>query len=296
MRHKNEGYGMRKQFNEVRLNLGVQINAKMQKHGNTIAIVVVTVITLVAFISISCVSIDESVPKYPPLSNDNLVVIATTMPTLIGNKRRNNLVSEFGKYNIDIHLLHGLNASGFPRREVAANITLTMFQSFETDFAADHIEYGLIVDDDFFPKSNFLDELKQTVDLLPNGWRSLHLAVGGLYGRHAHEHDGHLNPEPRINVSHFQSHESGRFFTNVSAEIYFKEGLWLGGPMAVLVNKHTIAKLIKQYTTKQNDPHLRRHEANDVLLVMCLTENDFICRDPMLGWEEMEGGTQYQGQ
>ena len=84
-------------------------------------------------------------------------------------------------------------------------------------------------------------------------------------------------------------HESGRFYINCDSDKYFKKNFWLGGPLAFVINKNYVDSLLKDFIYKYNEHNLN----NDVILTKILNENDFVCREPLLGFENEQGGTTF---
>ena len=156
-------------------------------------------------------------------------------------------------------------------------------------FKKSGFEYGVICDDDFHPHDNFLTELQKTVDLLPDSWRSLHLCPGYFWGRRFRRCTNAGKFDPEGDVSDLSYHTSGRFFVDCDPKTLYKRFMWLGGPIAVLVNKSTIDSFIEDYDRMYAD----KPEPNDVLFVRMLTDSDFICREPQLGFENEQGGSTY---
>ena len=166
-----------------------------------------------------------------------------------------------------------------------------------TDF-----DYVLICDDDFYPIDNFLEQLNKTVELLPNDWRSLHLCPGFLWGRlfrdispqgHYFRESSQLgHARPEYDMNNFAFHPSGRFFLNCNNKAYFDSRMWLGGPIAILLNKKTcddyLHHFIQEYTNSN------QKISNDAVFTKMLNDNDYICREPLLGYENEEGGTSFK--
>ena len=214
----------------------------------------------------------------------NVIIVSTTLPNnKTSKKRKNNLINKFYKNNIPIFFNKGIQNNP---KIVTSYICLK--RNIEA-FIRSKYEYGIICDDDFYPIDNFFDEIKKTVDLLPNNWRTLYLCPGYLWGRKFRDNSkiGKLNPEYKMDGIPY--HSSGRFYNNCSNEIYQKKKFWLGGPVSFLVNKKNAISLLKDYVKQYyNDP-----KPNDVTLTQILNKNDFICREPILGYENEEGGTTF---
>ena len=96
-----------------------------------------------------------------------------------------------------------------------------------------------------------------------------------------------LNPE--YNMDGIPFHSSGRFYMNCDNKIYFDKKFWLGGPIAFIVNKNNVDSLLHDFTTS----YTNKNTYNDVILTKILNDNDFICREPMLGFENEQGGTTF---
>ena len=96
-----------------------------------------------------------------------------------------------------------------------------------------------------------------------------------------------LNPEHDMN--NIPYHESNRFYDNCNSQIYTHKAFWLGGPISILVNKLNIDSLINDYT----EQYKKGQFPNDVILTQILNNNDFICRQPILGYENENGGTTF---
>ena len=212
------------------------------------------------------------------VNKNNCEVITTTLSNKVSKLRKENIINNFTKYEFNINFIEGIKYDNWGKNEQYES-TLNMLIRFEKS----NYEYGIICQDDFFPIDNFLQELNNTIQLLPKNWECLHLSPGFLWGRKYRDKlkIGDLNPEFNINI--MESHGSGRFFINCKAEEYYKKNMWLGGPIAILINKQSINKIIKTY--KENFDH------DDRTLVRILNNNTFICRQPQLGYEEECGKT-----
>jgi len=208
---------------------------------------------------------------------DNLKIITTTLPNNeISKKRQDNLISKFS--NFDIIFNQGII-------DKSRRFHQTLKNALET-FKNTNSEFAIICDDDFSPIDNFLNELNKTVQLLPSNWRCLHLCPGYLWGRKFRDKSkiGSLNVE--YNMNNIPFHKSGRFYNGCDSNRYFRNKHWLGGPISLLVNKSTIDSLLNDYVSQ----YQKNKFNNDVILTKILTKNDFICREPMLGFEDEQGG------
>jgi hypothetical protein len=220
------------------------------------------------------------------LKNTNTLVITTTLPNnTISEKRRNNLVNNFSKMNIPLLLNNGINDKNIPNH----NIMFTILKNALEIYKKTTFEYAIICDDDFSPIDNFLEELNKTLELLPKDWRCIHLCPGYLWGRKYRDHTkiGLLNPEH--DMSNIPFHESGRFYLNCDSKTYIRKSFWLGGPIAFVINRNNVDSLLNDFINKYN----MYKENNDVILTAILNQNDFVCRNPLLGFENEEGGTTF---
>jgi len=221
--------------------------------------------------------------NYRDKINDlNLVIIATTIPNnLVAEKRRNNLVNFFSNSKVSILLNHGERS-----KDKNKNTFMTLKNSIKK-FNKTTFKYGIVCDDDFFPINNFMQELNKTVKLLPKNWRSLHLCPGFAWGRKFKDNTkiGLFNPEK--NMNDFDVHLSGRFFKNCNGKKYTDNEFWLGGPVCFLINNKSASNYLNEIKIQFNENSI----PNDVLLTKILSNNDYICRYPQLGYEREEGGS-----
>jgi hypothetical protein len=212
------------------------------------------------------------------INSNNLIIITTSLPNNeISMKRKNNLINKFSNFKIIFN--EGII-------DKTRKFYQTLKNALET-FKNTNSEFAIICDDDFSPIDNFLDELNKTVQLLPSNWRCLHLCPGYLWGRKFRDKSkiGSLNPE--YNMDKIPFHESGRFYKSCDSNKYFRNKFWLGGPIAFLVNKNSINSLLNDYVAQYNINKFN----NDVILTKILNNDDFICREPILGFEEEQGGS-----
>lgn len=216
----------------------------------------------------------------------NIVVVSTTLDKPVSVKRRNNLFTKISKYSYPIVFNY---AKPIQNREDIPLASFTNILDALTTFQKMDYEYGLICEDDFEPHPNFEVELSKTVKLLPEDWRCLHLCPGYLWGRlYRNTPIGTLNPEG--NIDELQYHCSGRFFANCDPKIFAQKLIWLGGPVAILVNKKRVSEFIDEFKTI----FAKYHENNDVIFTKMLKTCDFVCREPLLGHENEQGGTSWQ--
>ena len=220
------------------------------------------------------------------LNDKNTIVISTTLPNnLTSEKRKNNLLNNFSKWNILVIFNEGIIDKTVPKHNIMFNIIKNAFETFRKS----NYEYGIICDDDFFPIDNFLEEVNNTLSLLRNNWRCLHLCPGYLWGRKFRDKSkiGMLNPE--CNMDNIPYHPSGRFYLNCNGYRYLNKNLFVGGPIAMVINRNNFESLLNDFVSQYN----KYKFTNDIILSKILTFNDFICREPQLGFEEEEGGTTF---
>jgi hypothetical protein len=217
------------------------------------------------------------------LNETNLIVVTTTLANDLRSLKRNgNLISAFNKYNVPILFNHGY-------KNIDKTLNYCTFEQLNL-FKKSNFNYGLICENDFFPINNFLEELNLTINLLPRSWECLHLCPGFLWGKFFNDLSkiGKLNSP--YDIRHLEYHKSGRYYLNCTPQKYINTFGWLGGPIAFIVNKLTIDKFLYDYYIYYKD-HL--NEPNDVILTNILNSNQYICREPMMGYEKEEGGSTF---
>ena len=219
------------------------------------------------------------------MNTNNIVIITTTIPrNTISEKRRNNLVNNFSQWNIPL-IFNDYVKKHNSIHEISYEMVVNSLNFFKnTSF-----EYAIICDDDFIPIENFLEELDITVKLLPTNWRCLHLCPGYLWGRRFRDTTKISKLNPEYNMANIPFDKSGRFYINCNSKIYFDKKFWLGGPVAFLVNKNNVDSILNDFILE----YTNLKENNDVILTKILNNNDYICREPMLGFEKEEGGTTF---
>jgi len=160
----------------------------------------------------------------------DIICITTTINKDINIKRRNNLISKFSKFNIPVVLNHGL-----VKKSVNHDVSLAIVKNSLNIFTKTNYDYAIVCDDDFEPIDNFMEELTATIALLPEHWRCLHLCPGYLWGRKFRTKSiGKANPE--FSMKDIPVDASGRVYLT-NSQIYRKRKMWLGGPLAFVVNK-----------------------------------------------------------
>lgn len=219
------------------------------------------------------------------LTNNNTIIITTTKPNnSTSNKRIHNLINKFSQFNIPI-IINDYIVKNSSIHEISYEMIVNCINIFTRT----NYDYAIICDNDFSPISNFLEELNTTVHLLPAHWRCLHLCPGYLWGRKFRDttKHGHLNAEHNMDAIPF--HASGRFYINCNPHTYFSKEFWLGGPIAFLLNKNTVASLLDDFIAQYSINNVN----NDVILTQILHNADYICREPLLGYEDEQGGTTF---
>ena len=213
----------------------------------------------------------------------DLILITTTIPSAISDRRISNLVQNFSQYGIPLLIHHGNQNK--EKIEILYENMLAMIAFFKkTGF-----EYAIICDNDFFPIDNFMNNLQATVDALPPGWRTLHLCPGFLWGRNGKIPCAPGVLKPSWPIDSLTVDPCGRFFVVEDRDTYIQKEFWLGGPMAFLVNRATVDSLLADFKAS----FLLEPTLNDVILTKILTSNDYICRLPLLGYEAEEGGATF---
>jgi hypothetical protein len=217
----------------------------------------------------------------------NTIVISTTLPkNNISEKRRNHLVNQFSKFNLPLLLNHGIINTTLPSHAIMFQILKNALEIFQkTTF-----DYAILCDDDFYPINEFLEEVNKTIDVLPPTWRCLHLCPGYLWGRAFRNYTkiGRLNPEHTMQDIPF--HESGRYYLRCDSKQYVEKQFWLGGPIAFVLPRQYADIYLQEFIHLYN----ANPANNDVILTHMLNENDFVCREPMLGFENEQGGTTFK--
>ena len=214
----------------------------------------------------------------------DLILITTTIPSEISDRRLSNLVQNFNKYKIPLIIHHGNQQKD--KIEILYENMLAMISLFKRT----NYEFGIICDNDFFPIDSFVVELEATVAALPIGWRTLHFCPGFLWGRNGRIPSVPGELKPSWPIDSLKADTSNRFFiVGSDREIYVDKEFWLGAPLAFLVNKQTINSLLEDFMAS----FLLEPTLNDVILTKILTSNDYICRSPLLGYEAEEGGATF---
>ena len=218
------------------------------------------------------------------VNSNNLCIITTTIPNdNISEKRINNIINSFSKYNIPIIV------NDYQRKEKSINqISCEMIINNIELFKKMNIDYVILCDNDFNPIDNFLEELNITIELLPKNWRCLHLCPGYLHKRGSINETGKLNTG--YNMFGIDYNESGRFYVNCDSDLYSKKYFWLGGPVSVLLNKKNLDDFYNDFLHTYN----RNDLPNDVIFTRILKNNDYICREPLLGFENDCGRTTFR--
>ena len=230
------------------------------------------------------------------ITAENLVVVTTTMAeNEIAERRRKMMVDTMSAFRIPIFFDHGVtDAAGASLIEKQYRIMKSRMEQF---MKMPGFEYAVLCDDDFHCSVDFLEELNRTVSVLPPDWRCLHLCPGFLWGRSIFREKGkgedfrvgELVPERGMGILNgLEVDVSGRYFKGCGSGLWNGKYLWLGGPIAVLVRRgEFIASLWEDFTQL----YVRENNPNDVILTNILKHCDYVCRSPLLGYEDELGGT-----
>lgn len=230
-----------------------------------------------------CNIINIRMTDFVPANGSNMILITQTIShSAVSEKRRNNLVNEMRPYDIPMVFVHGQLKTDVAT--IKYMLTANTRKCLET-FKKTTYQYGFLCDDDFHPHPDFLVELNKTLELLPKNWRCLHLCPGYLWGRMYRRCKVAGKLDPEYNIDGLECHESGRFFINCHK--YPLLHGWLGGPIAVVVNRDHIDTFIEEF----NWECFYDVQSNDVMLKRMMKDQDFICRSPLLGYENEQGGT-----
>jgi hypothetical protein len=230
---------------------------------------------------------------------ENLVVVTTTMAeNEISERRRKMMVDTMSAFRIPVFFDHGVTEIGGSLIDKQYRIMKSRMEQF---MKMPGFEYAVLCDDDFHCGVDFLVELNRTVSALPPDWRCLHLCPGCLWGRSIFFDKemwktfqvGDLRPEGGFKcLDELEVDASGRYFKGCGSGLWNGKFLWLGGPIAVLVRRgESIASLWEDFTRL----YVRENNPNDVILTNILKDCDFVCRSPLLGYEDEMGGTCFQG-
>ena len=142
----------------------------------------------------------------------------------------------------------------------------------------------LISQDDAQLCGQFIPELESLLYEAPEGWRTLHLCPGYMWGRVTNktrlDRDlPSLVPADPDWVVPVNKKVGSRFAT-------LFEPAWVGGPLAFLIRKRDIESLLLQLrSTNQDTP-------DDMTLVHKATPNDYMLRKDLLCHEREQGGAQ----
>jgi len=232
------------------------------------------------------------------INNKNCVVVSTFLDdNSISIKHKDNMIKNCKQYNLPLFGIKGIRYKEWHENNPRAGLS-----SFETTlrmilaFKKLNIEYGIICQDDFFPKPNFLEELNITVERLPKDWEILHLCPGLFWGRLEYRDEkkrdrlivGKFVPEKNI-LYEMPCSKDNRYFYDLYKykKELIKEGItWLGGPVAFLLSKSKIDNFLKKYTI---DSIIA---PDDKKLFLIMDKDSYVCKEPQLGYEnECGGGT-----
>jgi hypothetical protein len=215
---------------------------------------------------------------------DDLICITTTIPHPIANKRKVAMINQFHKYNIPVLFNQGIikNKKHSTLDVMAYKIINSMNLFKKTKF-----KYAIICDDDFCTIDNFMEELNATVQLLPPNWRCLHLCPGYLWGRKFRNKRKISKLNPEYDMKNIPYDKSGRFYIDCDPKTYLNKKFFLGGPVAFLINQQHVDSYLDAFEQK----HSKHKDHDDQIFVNILNNHDFVCREPILGYEKEEGGS-----
>lgn len=228
------------------------------------------------------------------INNKNCELFVTKLSyNKISAMRQKNIVNTLKTDELKINFIEGIVFKRWSKWN-SFNLLFKLLKEFEQS----DVEYGIICQDDFYPIDNFLSELNKTVELLPEDWECLHLCPGFCWSRLHRKRTnigynkdktkiGLFNPTRPKDIIDFEYHESNRFFINCNPEEWYKARIWLGGPVAMLLNKRTIKCFIEKYTDRKN------FDNEDRILVRILNDKSFVCKQPQLGYEEECNGNSF---
>jgi len=223
------------------------------------------------------------------ITSENLVLITTTLAgNEIAERRRKMMVDTMSAFRIPVFFDHGVTDTEASLIEKQYRIMKSRMEQF---MKMPGFEYAVLCDDDFHCGVDFLTELNQTVSMLPPDWLFLHLCPGCFWGISIFREKGgvpmgELRPEGGMrSLNGLEVDIHGRYFKG--SQLWNGKYLWLGGPIAVLVRRETIASLWEDYTRL----YVRENNPNDVILTNILGNRDFVCRSPLLRYEDEMGGT-----
>jgi hypothetical protein len=209
---------------------------------------------------------------------NNLCCYFSSVKGEVSMKRKIHLINELNKYNIKYQVDSGVTNLDTNNARMYQHILNKLLA-----FKKSNYDYAIICDDDFAPCPNFKNELLKTIKYAKNNFRCIHLCPGYLWGRLYRDSTkiGKLNPEGDIsNLKH-----NGRLFYNIDKNEWISKKIWLGGPLCFLINKKHINNFIEDY--KSN--YKKTGEPNDVVLLNIINDDDYVCREPQLGYELEQG-------
>lgn len=148
----------------------------------------------------------------------------------------------------------------------------------------------IVVEDDFFPRSNFMAEMARTLSVLPDDWRTLHLCPGFVWDRIDRPplRGDYIPFIPERPIPDVPVDTSGRVFITDAATLE-KHRIWLGGPIAFVIRAESVQEFLHHYN-QVKPPHRHRDLPSDVALVRVFLKNrDFIAARPILCRENETG-------
>lgn len=217
--------------------------------------------------------------KVNNISKNNTCVYFSSLNNEISKKRRHNLISQLNKYNIKYEIDPGV--TNLPKLEIMYQHILNKLNRFKKS----KYQFAIICDDDFFPCDNFWNKLLTSSKSFSKNFRTFHLCPGCLWGRKFRDSKkyGKLNNE--VNLSNLK-HNKFTFY-DINKNNWNNKKMWLGGPIAFLINKKYIDSFIKDYQNYWE----KNKVPNDCILTNILSKKDFVAREPQLCYENEEGGS-----
>ena len=227
------------------------------------------------------------------LNCDNTILIFSTINSKINNDRTINLINRISKFNIPVMINYGILYEPNARINQKANLLNKNMINIFNKFRKVDYEYAIIAQDDFEPIDNFLEELNNTIESLPNDWRTLHFCPGFLWGRKFFTYvkgkikvNGKLDPEDPIDD--LESSKCDRYFIiGENKDLWIKKGIWLGGPLAFILKK----EYLDEYDNDFRKFWSKVATYDDKIILNIATKNDYVCKNPLLGIENDQGST-----
>ena len=205
--------------------------------------------------------------------------------SLVARRRLANLRSQEDKWSPFLHLVVIPQIfSEVESRVVCIKKLLFQKLSWGLRLAQHEDSLILITQDDVQLCGRFILELATLLDVAPEGWRSMHLCPGYMWGRMQNkprldrELPDVVRADPEWVVSKWAvvNDRLARLF----------QPAWVGGPLAFLIRRRGIASLLRQLqATSESLP-------DDMSLVFIATPDDYMLRKDLLCHEREQGRSQ----